>query len=298
MNAASERDQSKFSSRPEASRALHELTGMLRALILDHEIEASERKELEQWLLLHRHLSRYPAFRDVLDLAEGTLSDGAMSVDEVEEVIGACRKFEALFEYYDEVTAALQVLEGLLHGIVSDGKLKENELKGLLRWTEEHRVLSGIFPFDEVHAQVQKACTEGTAGAAERFKLMRMIFDLVDIVDPVVREALEREVRDVPFHILYDSPVNVAVRGRSFCITGRSSVAERRDIASRIAAAGGRCVTAVSGRTDYLVIGSLGDPFWAHARYGRKLERAKALRKEGRPIQIIREEDLWKVLGG
>lgn len=297
MTMASGPDLSRFSSRAEASRALHELIGLLQGLGLDGAIVPGERLELERWLARQGHLIRFPAFQDIFQAAQGTLDNEELTVAEVGDLISSCRKFEALFDYYDDVTAALQVLEGLLHGIISDGELQGDELHGLLRWTEQHRVLAGIFPFDEVHGQVQRVCTEGVAGKEERLKLVRMIYDLVDIVDPVVRETIGREVRDVPDQILYDPSAELVVPGHSFCFSGRSATADREEIASRITAAGGRYVTGVSGRTDYLVLGALGNPFWAHSRYGRKVEKAIALRREGYPIRIIREEDLWKALG-
>lgn len=47
----------------------------------------------------------------------------------------------------------------------------------------------------------------------------------------------------------------------------------------------------VSKSTDYLVIGAEGNPCWAYACYGRKVEAAVNLRKEGYRIILVHEND-------
>ncbi|GMA55471.1 hypothetical protein GCM10025857_68280 [Alicyclobacillus contaminans] len=48
--------------------------------------------------------------------------------------------------------------------------------------------------------------------------------------------------------------------------------------------------------TDYLVVGDQGNPCWAFSCYGRKVEKAVKLRKQGRRILIIHEVDFWDAL--
>lgn len=70
----------------------------------------------------------------------------------------------------------------------------------------------------------------------------------------------------------------MTVRGKRICITGDLD-APREDYAARIQEAGGRCVTAVSRRTDYLVVGpNHGLSKIAKARqYGVKVVQPEAL---------------------
>ena len=49
----------------------------------------------------------------------------------------------------------------------------------------------------------------------------------------------------------------------------------------------------VTKKTDYLVVGNAGNPCWAYACYGRKIEEAMQLRKEGAKIVIVNETDFW-----
>lgn len=59
---------------------------------------------------------------------------------------------------------------------------------------------------------------------------------------------------------------------------------------------GGDAVPTVSGKVDYLVIGADGNPCWMYACYGRKVERAISLRREGAKLMIIHELDFHDAL--
>ena len=46
-------------------------------------------------------------------------------------------------------------------------------------------------------------------------------------------------------------------------------------------------------QTDFLIIGADGNPCWAYACYGRKVEKAVHLRKQGSRLLIVHENDFW-----
>jgi NAD-dependent DNA ligase len=54
---------------------------------------------------------------------------------------------------------------------------------------------------------------------------------------------------------------------------------------------GGKITNNISKKLNYLVIGAAGNPCWAYACYGRKVEQAVSLRKAGFKLQIIHESD-------
>ena len=49
-------------------------------------------------------------------------------------------------------------------------------------------------------------------------------------------------------------------------------------------------------KTDYLIIGSVGSDDWAHAAWGRKIEKAMALKAKGSDIKVIGEAAWLKVI--
>ena len=71
---------------------------------------------------------------------------------------------------------------------------------------------------------------------------------------------------------------------------------KRSEFEMKIAALGGIPHPRVTKDLNYLVIGSCGNPCWAYACYGRKVEMAMRLRREGSRLMIIHENDLWDAM--
>ena len=86
---------------------------------------------------------------------------------------------------------------------------------------------------------------------------------------------------------------DISFEGKLFCFTGESLRAKRAEIADVIADLGGTLRSSVSAKTDYLIVGNSGNPCWAYACYGRKIEEAVTLRRAGAKVVIVNETDFW-----
>lgn len=103
-------------------------------------------------------------------------------------------------------------------------------------------------------------------------------------------EKQKETLKNVPF----DSVESVKITGSTFVLTGEfeHDRNDREAIKAKIQAKGGRVTGAISGKTDYLVIGSYGG-------FGdRKIDQVKEQRDKGKDLKIIREEDLFAALEG
>ena len=69
--------------------------------------------------------------------------------------------------------------------------------------------------------------------------------------------------------------------GKKFCFTGTSTKHTRSELSVTIARLGGEVVNSLTSTVSYLVIGADGNPCWAYACYGRKVEKAVEMRKAG-----------------
>ncbi len=76
-----------------------------------------------------------------------------------------------------------------------------------------------------------------------------------------------------------------------FCLTGQSHKYTRCEFEELISSLGGKAANSVSKKVNYLVVGSDGNPCWAYACYGRKVEKAVELRRAGHTIVIVHEND-------
>lgn len=85
---------------------------------------------------------------------------------------------------------------------------------------------------------------------------------------------------------------DVTIQGSAFVLSGTfvHYNDDRDKIKALIVAKGGRCTASVSGKTNYLVLGSQG------SFSEKKVEQAQALQENGKDIKIITEETLFKFL--
>jgi NAD-dependent DNA ligase len=83
----------------------------------------------------------------------------------------------------------------------------------------------------------------------------------------------------------------VVFQGKVFGFTGASTKYSRKEFEEIVQALGGIVARSVSKKLDYLIIGADGNPCWAYACYGRKVEMAVALRKAGARILLVHEND-------
>jgi NAD-dependent DNA ligase len=97
---------------------------------------------------------------------------------------------------------------------------------------------------------------------------------------PTSKEFLDKPAPDVVF------------QGRSFCFTGVFIYGggDRSQCEAAVRARGGYCYERPNRDLNYLVIGTLAEPAWAHKTYGRKIETALELKNAGANCKIISEK--------
>ena len=89
---------------------------------------------------------------------------------------------------------------------------------------------------------------------------------------------------------LDDPPPEIVFENRKFCLTGKFCHGTRAQCEDEVKTRKGICQSSPTKSTDYLVIGSYAEGTWIQSAYGRKIEKAVAMRASGLPIRIISEE--------
>jgi NAD-dependent DNA ligase len=180
----------------------------------------------------------------------------------------------------------------LVTGIGADGAIEEGELRHLSDWLDAHAHLRGCWPYDELDSLVMAVLQDGRIDDEEHQALLSFFSDFVAlgehrVIDtPLVQDSM------LVFGVCAACP-DVAFPGRLFCFTGRSTSAPRGALAQLVVDLGGSVSKSVTRGLDYLVVGAEGNPCWAFACYGRKVETAIRLRKAGEKLLIVHENDFW-----
>ena len=226
------------------------------------------------------------------------MADGAINTEELEDLLWVCRNLSPESEYYDDITNEIQVLQGILHGIMADDHVSMTEATQLQRWVDEHDHLKGTYPYDELESILLAVLADRIIDDDEQEMLRRFFEDFIQYSfakrirkeGDRIRAELTKE-RTLP--AICAACPEIAFNAKSFTFTGSSMKAKRTDIAKHVERLGGVFIPNLSQKTDFLVVGAGGNPCWAFSCYGRKVEKAAELRKEGHSITIVHESDFW-----
>lgn len=287
----------QFTGPAEMQKSINTLLGILEGISIDHVVDDLETQELKNWYELHRCLIDRHPFNEIIPALDIALSDQIITYEEAEDLRWLCQQVTS-GQYYDLVTSAIQTLHGLIHGIMANNVVTDDEIYALQDWMEDHSIIKGTYPFDEIYSLVFSITEDGIVTESERDTLRAFFSEFIDTRDSCNLSALElanlREQYSIQ-GICAKNP-DILILDHVFCFTGTSTVATRNEIAAIISKNGGIFGNTVTKKTHYLIVGADGNPCWAYSCYGRKIEKAVAMRENGFPISIVNENDFWATL--
>ena len=291
----------RFTKRQRIDTAIHTLTGLLHGIAIDESLNAEEIAEVLNWCKDYKDLKNREPFKELIGKLDEIMADGVITPDEQEDLLWVCKNLSPEGVFYDEITHEIQVLHGILHGILADGHISLEEATNLQKWIYENDHLKGSYPYDELESLLLAVLEDGKVDQEEEDMLRDFFEDFIQYSFKTrvrneserVRNGLEK-IKSLP-SICASCP-EIVFEDKTFVFTGASRRAKRTDIAEHIDRYGGKNRVKVSSATDFLVVGSGNNPCWTFSCYGRKVEKAVQLRKEGSNIVIVHESDFWDAI--
>lgn len=284
----------RFTGRARMDKSINSLLGLVEGVAIDGEINSTELAFLQLWLEDHRALRDRHPFNELVPVIEQALADKVLSEDERQDITWLCQRLQST-AFYDQVTADLQRLHAIVGGIIADVAISEQELRGLSAWLAEHDDLRGCWPYDEIDSLVTAVLKDKVIDPAEHAMLFRYFSEFVALLDartisspPIASEGTITGLCAVAPEIVF--------AGRTFAFTGASARYPRSVLSEVVTRLGGRVAPNPGQQVDYLVIGADGNPSWAYACYGRKVEKAVALRKAGFKLLLVHENDFHEAV--
>jgi hypothetical protein len=279
----------RFTSRARLEKSVNSLLGIVEGIVIDSSINSSEVSFLNLWLSEHADVQDRHPYTELIPVVQAAVEDGVLTQDEHDDIVWLCEKLRST-EFFDKTTADLQRLHAILGGIVADGVVSEAELRGLSAWLQEHEHLRTCWPYDEVDSLItgvlkdQKIDDEEHALLKEFFSEFTALMDDRTINSPVVSEG------GSVVGLCAVCP-EIEFTGSMFCFTGGSTRYTRATLAATVQRLGGEVTPNLNKQVRYLIIGADGNPCWAYACYGRKVEKAIELRRQGVRVLIVHEND-------
>jgi hypothetical protein len=228
----------------------------------------------------------------VRDRVSEAVSDGILDDEERADLLYWCDRLTSPSPFYSVATADMQRLHGILGGVGADGVVSEEELRGLREWMENAENLRGTWPYDEVDSLITHVLSDGRIDAAEHEFLVGFTRGFLGSTDGLAAETTPFAEDAVRRGICAVDP-EVTFEGKRFCVTGSSPQSSRRQILGVIEKLGGVVHKSVVKKLDYLIVAADRSLHWAFSCYGRKVEAAMALRRDGAQLVVVHESDFW-----
>lgn len=282
-------EYAKFTSWARLEKSINTLLGLIEGIAIDSTINESEVSFLNLWLDEHADLQNRHPFNELFPALQTALADGVLTREERDDIVWLCEKLRST-KYFDSTTADLQRLHAILGGIVSDGHVSEDELRGLSSWMQGHDHLKTCWPYDEIDSLILGVMKDRRITDEEQKMLKAFFSEFIAILDDrtITQPLISEETNIIGLCAVCPE---IDFRAATFCFTGASSRYTRTELAAIVEGLGGAFSPNVTKAVRYLIIGAEGNPCWAYACYGRKVEKAVELRKRGVRLMLIHEND-------
>ena len=279
----------RFTAKYRLEKAINSLLGVVEGIAIDRQVNAGEIEFLSLWLDEHAAFAAIHPFSEIVPRVRAALSDGQLTEEEHADIVWLCRKLVSA-ECFTGAAPDLQRLHAVLAGIAADRQISTDELRGLSGWLEEHSHLSKTWPFEEACSLVTGVLSHQKISAAEHSLVIEFCSEFIALADSRTIVNPPARVGDKVSGICAACPT-IDFLGKRFCFTGSSAKYSRNYLEKLVAELGGVCCSSVVRDLDYLVVGADGSPCWAYSCYGRKIEAAVNLRRNGSLLLIVHEHD-------
>lgn len=194
-----------------------------------------------------------------------------------------------------KIDRSVDELVGVCRGIIADGFIVDAEAKFLRSWLDSHHVLRAVPEAILLLNRLATALEDGVIDADEEAAILASILEVARPEPPEGQSQARREnplagTASASVHKLpYDDPANFHPAGTSIVLTGVFVEGSKADVIRVLEAHGGRIGNAVSGRTDYVIVGALGSADWLSSSGGTKIRAAIELKERGNPVRLVSE---------
>ncbi|MGN1012615.1 MAG: BRCT domain-containing protein [Clostridia bacterium] len=258
------------------NKKINELAGIIAGITIDKVIKDNEINFLKKWIEENNSYRDYDFFDEVIPIIEIILLDNIVTEKEKDTLLNIYNFVNNNIKSNN--TQSLQVLNGIVNGIVCDKEMSLEELQGLRSWLYENSQLKGNYPYDKIFETVENVLEDNYITEKEKEKLINLFNTFLNPV------TAENDVDTIEF------------QSNRFVITGEFTHGSREEIIKTIESLGGEVARGVSKKVKYVVVGGLGSKDWSYGNFGSKVKDALELKEQGVEIYILYEEDLFNNL--
>ena len=273
---------------------------------------------------IHRRNNDKKYYCHFTGFLEGIAASGFVEVGEVTPLIDECKEFvrvasdndaddiiqdfeadllehegiESIVEIrVTEIDAAceksrLNRFLGYCRGIACDGVITLSEAKGILEFIDRNPDLSSVVGVKQIYVSCLDAVEDGIIDGNESIEICEAIERIVGDNYADTGVAQTEGVANYDEHRFED--FEREVEGAVVVLTGCFKVNPRKILEDEIAARGAVIKRAVSGKTDYLIVGGKASRDWLELNRGTKIRKAQNLRLKSSKPKLVSEYQLLR----
>jgi DNA polymerase-3 subunit epsilon len=260
-------------------KSVNTFIGLIQGITIDMVVKDGELAGLQRWESENTKYLSVPPLSDILPKVSEILEDHIITKEEQQTLLELAKQYSHS-SWYTDATISMQILNGIIAGIMCDNELNETEIINLRDWMAFNQQLSGNYPFDKIFELIQNVLEDGVIDESEHQQMMEMFTEFVNPYDTSCAE---------------DSTA-LDVNGKVFCLSGDFVCGQKKDVAQKLVSLGAVESKTVTKKTTLLIVGGVGNENWKYGNYGTKVNKALEMQSKGHPIQILKEEFVLELL--
>lgn len=251
--------------------------GIIKGINIDKEITRGEEEALRQWRNENQRYSDNNEITAIIAELDCILVKKKVSKSSVKCIEKAVEPFLSVATTACE-TLAIQILNGILKGIIADGEVFQKECQNLYKWICEHDAFLETYPFNETLKLLKPVVKKENYSDEDSALLIEKI---AEILNPVQTQATHTQATK-------------DLTGKTVCLSGNFAYGKKADVAKFIQERGGIVSDSINRNTDILVMGANESLAYAHGKYGTKVLKAMRNNQNGANTQIMKECDFFE----
>ena len=261
----------QYISSPSVRKSISEFYGIVRGFSIDDEITKEETEYIGSWREKNIKYTAHEEFAEIIKTIDMILADGIVTAKEITILQKTIKSYLDIVST-SPITLATQILDGIMKGIILDGKVTDEECDKLRQWLYDNIYLSGHYPFDRVIEILENTLSDGKITEQESCYITSTINELLNPI-----ETLKVQINSID--------------GKHVCLSGNFAYGSRSEVEKYVKEHGGIIDASIKKTTDILLIGAYESQSYSNGTYGTKVKKAIEYNEKGCHIQIAKESD-------
>ncbi|MEE3392785.1 MAG: hypothetical protein VZR23_03745 [Lachnospiraceae bacterium] len=159
------------------AEAVNELYGLIIGISIDENINDKESDLLSEWMNKHEFLRNSNQFAIFFQMLKVIIDTRHATSEQYQDILRMLQPFASTL--FTQSETAMQILKGIIKGIVGDGRLTRPELDNLYRWMNDYNEFADDPRFDKIYTLVGHILKDNVVTEDEKVQLLKKFHEFL-----------------------------------------------------------------------------------------------------------------------